>query len=217
MKPDILKINQLVEIELNEGDIAEYLPSRIEEIKEQYLYISMPMRKGSYIPMRIGQEIRIIMCYKKATVGFVTEVVGRRREPIPCLIINKPEHIVPVNQKREYVRLDISLPVQFRIIDEKDNAEIKEGITIDISAGGALFYTKTEVNIGQKMEIKMQLSPKNTFSCYAHAIRVFKKRELEKNTIQVAVEFDGIDEAHRDRIFKFIFKKQRERIKKGIT
>ena len=129
------------------------------------------------------------MCYKKATVGFVTEVVGRRREPIPCLIINKPEHIVPVNQKREYVRLDISLPVQFRIIDEKDNAEIKEGITIDISAGGALFYTKTEVNIGQKMEIKMQ----------------------------VAVEFDGIDEAHRDRIFKFIFKKQRERIKKGIT
>lgn len=217
MNPDKLRINQLVEIELTEGDITEYLPSRIEEIKEQYLYISMPMRKGTLLPMRIGQEIKIIMRHKNSTVGFYTKVVGRRREPIPYLIINKPDRIVPVNQKREYVRLDVSLPVRFRVINEEDNAPIEGGVTIDISAGGALFSTKAEIQVGQKMEIEIELSPGNAFSCYARTIRVFERDRQGKNAIQVAVEYDGITETDRDRIFKFIFQKQREWIKKGIN
>jgi c-di-GMP-binding flagellar brake protein YcgR len=215
MNPDKLRINQLIEIELSEGDKSEYLPSRIEEIKDNYLYVSMPMRKGTLLPMRIGQEIRVLMRHKNGMVGFLTRVVGRKREPIPYLIITKPERIVPVNQKREYVRLNVSLPVRFRVIDEEE-AQIEEGVTIDISAGGALVSTRAEVKAGQKMEIEIVLSPGNIFSCQAHAIRTFEKRANE-NAIRVAIEYDDITEAYRDRIFKFIFEKQREWIKKGIT
>ena len=216
MKPEDLKINQLVEIELKEGDASEYLPSRIEEIKEKYLYISMPMRKGALLPMRIGQEIQVMMRHRNSTVGFLTKVVGRRGGSLPYLIITKPERIVPVNQKREYVRLNISLPVRFRVIDE-EGSQIQEGVTIDISAGGILLSTQAEVKAGQKIEIEIALSPKNTFTCQAHVIRVFEKDKKDKNTTRVAIEYDGINEAHRDKIFKFIFEKQREWIKKGIT
>ncbi|MDD3271295.1 MAG: flagellar brake protein [Syntrophomonadaceae bacterium] len=216
MNPDKLRVNQLVEIELNEGDASEYFPSRIEEIKEKYLYISMPMRKGALLPMRIGQEIKVIMRHRNSTVGFLTKVVGRRREPIPYLIITKPERIVSINQKREYVRLSVSLPVRFRVIDE-EGGSIQEGVTIDISAGGALFSTQAEVKAGQKIEIEIQLSPEKTFSCHAHAIRIFERDKTDKNAIRVAIEYDGIGEGHRDRIFRFIFEKQREWLKKGIT
>lgn len=215
MNPNNLKINQLVEIELNEGQKTEYLPSRIEEIKEDYLYISMPMRKGALLLMRLGQEIKVIIRYRNNTVGFLTKIVGRRREPIPYLIINKPDRIVPVNQKREYVRLNISLPVRFRIIDDENNNTIEEGITIDISAGGMLFSTKAEVKNGQKIEMEITLALENKFFCQAHVIRIFEKEE--NNAVWVAVEYDDISEGHRDRIFKFIFEKQREWIKKGIT
>ncbi len=216
MKPEDLKINQLVEIELKEGDASEYLPSRIEEIKEKYLYISMPMRKGALLPMRIGQEIQVMMRHRNSTVGFLTKVVGRRGGSLPYLIITKPERIVPVNQKREYVRLNISLPVRFRVIDE-EGSQIQEGVTIDISAGGILLSTQAEVKGGQNIEIEIQLTPKNIFSSHAHIIRVFEKDKKDKNTTRVAIEYDGINEAHRDKIFKFIFEKQREWIKKGIT
>ena len=175
----------------------------------------MPMRKGILLPMRLGQEIKVIIRYKNSTVGFLTKVVGRRREPIPCLIINKPDHIVAINQKREYVRLNVSLPVRFRIIDNENNNMIEEGITIDISAGGVLFSSKGEVKKGQKIEIEITLSLEKTFSCQADAIRIFEK--AENNAIWVAVEYNDISEADRDRIFKFIFEKQREWIKKGIT
>lgn len=216
MKPEDLKINQLVEIELKEGDASEYLPSRIEEIKEKHLYISMPMRKGALLPMRIGQELQVILRHRNSTVGFLTRVAGRRREPLPYLIITKPERIVPVSQKREYVRLNVSLPVRFRVVNE-EGSQIQEGVTIDISAGGALFSTQAEVKAGQEMEIQIQLTPENTFSCLAHAIRIFEKGTKDKNAIRVAIEYNGINEAHRDKIFKFIFEKQREWIKKGIT
>jgi c-di-GMP-binding flagellar brake protein YcgR len=216
MKPEDLKINQLVEIELKEGDASEYLPSRIEEIKEKHLYISMPMRKGALLPMRIGQELQVILRHRNSTVGFLTRVAGRRREPLPYLIITKPERIVPVSQKREYVRLNVSLPVRFRVVNE-EGGQIQEGVTIDISAGGALFSTQAEVKAGQEMEIQIQLTPENTFSCLAHAIRIFEKGTKDKNAIRVAIEYNGINEAQRDKIFKFIFEKQREWIKKGIT
>ncbi|HHV15583.1 MAG TPA: flagellar brake protein [Gelria sp.] len=213
MNPNKLRVNQLIEIELTEGDETEYLPSRIEEIKEQYLYIAMPMRKGTLLPLSTGQEIKVIMRHKSSTVGFVTKVVGRRREPIPYLIIDKPERIVPVHQKREYVRLNVALPVRFRIIEEGEEAEIEEGLTIDISAGGALFTTKVVVQPEQKMKIEIQLLPKNIISCHAHVVRVFK---TDKQDIKVAIEYEDIREVERDKIFKFIFEKQREWIKKGL-
>jgi c-di-GMP-binding flagellar brake protein YcgR len=214
MNPNKLRVNQLIEIELTEGDETEYLPSRIEEIKEQYLYIAMPMRKGTLLPLSMGQEIKVIMRHKDSTVGFISKVVARRREPIPYLIIDKPERIVPVHQKREYVRLNVALPVRFRIIDEGEEAEIEEGLTIDISAGGALFTTKVVVQPEQKMKIEIQLLTKNIISCHARVVRIF---ETDKQDIRVAIEYEDIREAERDRIFKFIFEKQREWIKKGLV
>ncbi len=53
--------------------------------------------------------------------------------------------------------MNVALPVRFRIIDEGEEAEIEEGLTIDISAGGALFTTKVVVQPEQKMKIEIQL------------------------------------------------------------
>lgn len=119
-----------------------------------------------------------------------------------------------VNQKREFVRLNIALPVRFRIIDEEGEGnpdKIEEGVTIDISAGGALLYTPTKLQVGQKLEIELQFSEDESFFCQAHIIRLFKTDQ-----IRIAIEYDDVSEAQRDKIFRFIFEKQREWIKKGI-
>lgn len=216
MKLKDLKVNQLIEIEICNDEKTEYLPSRIEEIKENYLYIAMPMHKGSLLPMRMGEEIKIILRHKNGTFGFPTRIAGRRREPIPYLIINKPEQLVSINQKREFVRLEVSLPVRFRVIEGEDQGQIEEGLTIDISAGGALFSTQADMKAGQKLEIEVQFSDKESFFGKAHAIRIFERDKSEKNAVRVAIEYDDISESQRDRIFRFIFEKQREWIKKGI-
>lgn len=218
MKPEDIRINQLLEIEI-EGE-KERLASRVEEIKDNYLFISMPMKKGALVPLWPGQEIRLIFRDKHSSVGGASRVVSRRREPLPHLIVNRPLKLVPVNQKREFVRLPVSLNVRFKVLDDTavktdEPPEIMEGTTIDISAGGLLFTTKALLCTNQLLELELKLTEKDSIYCKANVVRVFDRKHQNEDW-KVALIYEDIHERQRDRIFKFIFDKQREWIKKGL-
>lgn len=215
MRVQDIKINQLVEIEMEDGDIKTYLPSRIEEITDLHLYLATPMKKGIVLVMRTGREIRVIFRYKNSTYGFDTQVLGRRHHPIPVLIVAKPEEIFSVQQKRNYVRLAVALPVRFRIVSEAEEEKIEAGTTIDISAGGAMFITSAKIKLTDQLEFELQLSEDESICCGAQVVRLLNNPERISG-MQVAVEFDNITEGQRDRIFKFVFNKQREWIRKGL-
>lgn len=218
MKPEDIKINQLLEIEVGEG---ERLASRVEEIKDNYLYISMPMKKGALVPLWPGQEIRLIFRDRHSSVGGASRVISRRRDPLPHLVVNRPLKLVPVKQKREFVRLPVTLPVRFKVATEtaEDNsnniAEIEEGVTIDISAGGLFLTTKAVLQAHQILELELKLTEHDSIYCKAEVVRVFAKKRQNED-YKIALIFEDISERQRDRIFKFIFDKQREWIKKGL-
>lgn len=215
MKPEDIKINQLLEIEV-EGE-KNRLASRVEEIKDNYLFISMPMRKGALVPLWPGQEIKLVFRDKTSTFGGDSRVVSRRREPLPHLIVTCPQKMVPINQKREYVRLPVSLKVRFKNTEAKTDGEIEiqEGMTIDLSAGGLLLSTKVLLEAGQMLELKVDLTEKESIYCKANVVRVFPRKHQNEDW-KVAINFADINDRQRDRIFKFIFDKQREWIKKGL-
>jgi len=219
MKPEDIKINQLLEIEVD-GE-KDRLASRVEEVKDNYLFISMPMKKGALVPLWPGQDVRLIFRYKHSTVGGVSRVVSRRREPLPHLVVTLPQKLVAVNQKREFVRLPVSMPIRFKVVNRNvevksdEKVEIQEGLTIDISAGGLLFTTKTLLQAGQLLELEIKLAEKDFLYLKANVVRVFDRKHQNEDW-KVALIYDDINDRQRDRIFKFIFDKQREWIKKGV-
>ncbi|MEN6326332.1 MAG: flagellar brake protein [Syntrophomonas sp.] len=216
MKADDIKINQLLEIEIEAAKGNEYLPSRIEEINGDHWYISMPMRKGVYITLRVGQRIKIQLKYKNSLFGGYVTIVDRRRGHIPLLIINKPQELVRMNQKRTFVRLEIAIPVAFKTIIDKQKSELLTGLTGDISAGGLLLYTPVVMDKDQKIEMEIKLPEAESVFCKAHVVRVLAKAKQEGENSKYAIEYDDFNEVQQDRIFKFIFNKQREWIKKGV-
>lgn len=216
MKADDIKINQLLEIEIEAAKGMEYLPSRIEEIHGDYWYISMPMRRGVYITLRIGQQIKIQLKYKNGLYGAYVTVVDRRRGHIPVLIINKPQELVRMNQKRTFVRLEAAIPVAFKSIVNKQKSEAFSGITGDISAGGMLLFTPVAMDKDQKLELEIKLPDTEPVFCKAHVVRVLAQAKQEGANSKYAIEYDDLNEFQQDRIFKFIFHKQREWIKKGV-
>jgi len=219
MKPEDIRINQLLEIEV-EGEKAR-LASRVEEIKDNYLFISMPMKKGALVPLWPGQEIKLIFREKNSSVGGASRVISRRRDPLPHLIVSRPQRLVPINQKREFVRLPVSLNVRFKVVNQnvevnaEDAPEIQDGITIDLSAGGLLITTKALLQAGQILEMEIKLTEKDSIYCKAIVVRVFDRKHQNEDW-KVAIIYEDINERQRDRIFKFIFDKQREWIKKGL-
>ncbi len=218
MKADVIKINHLLEIEMDNDDGKEYLPSRLEGISDKHWHISMPMRKGIYLTMRVAQRIRIVLRYKNTMFAADTVIVARSRGHIPLLIVDKPKELIAVNQKRTYVRINVAIPIDFRLLPiEGERGEALQGITADISAGGMLLLSAEGMEEGQKLEIEVKLPDASSIYCQAHIVRVISKANEEGGDYKYAVEYDDINEGQRDRIFRFIFDKQREWLKKGLS
>ncbi|WP_061213802.1 flagellar brake protein [Syntrophomonas wolfei] len=219
MKANLIKVNHLLEIEMEKNNNEkEYLPSRLEEINDNYWYISMPMRKGVYITMRVGQKIRIILRYKKTMFAASTVITARRRGHIPVLIVNKPENLTAINQKRTYVRISVAIPVAFRLLlADGEKGELLQGVTGDISAGGMLLLSSQDMEKDQKIEVEIKLPDNDSIFCQAHVVRILDKASEEGSNNKYAIEYDDINEGQRDRIFRFIFDKQRDWLRKGVT
>ncbi|ABI68190.1 flagellar brake protein [Syntrophomonas wolfei] len=218
MRADIIKVNHLLEIEMENNIGKEYLPSRLEEISDEHWHISMPMRKGMYITMRVGQKIRIVLRYRNTMFAATTVIAARRRGHIPVLIVSKPKDLIAINQKRTYVRISVAIPVAFRLLlADGEKGELLQGVTGDISAGGMLLLSPQDMEKDQKIEVEIKLPDSDSIFCQAHVVRVLGKASEEGSNNKYAIEYDDINEGQRDRIFRFIFDKQREWLRKGVT
>ncbi len=216
-----LKINQLMEIVIEGETFREYYPVRIENIDEHSIHMGMPMKHGGIVRLQIGQEIRCIFRDNNQYCGFTTTITGIIKKPIPMLITDKPKQLSSINQKRAYVRLEVSLPIEYRLLDSDDDLEsiqelVYNGQTLNISAGGMLFSTDVRLESRQHIDIKLYIPHHEPFCCQARVLRIFDKVDIRRKNIWVAVQYEEISDAKRDRIFNYIFEKQRELIKKGL-
>lgn len=214
MKASDLKENQLIEIEVDiDSGEKTFLPSRIEEVVDNYLHVSAPIYRGGIMPLRTGQTLKIRMNYKNNTYSFYTLVVGRKWNIVPLIIIKKPNQFVKI-QRREFLRLPVAVPVKYRLAGE--NTEFYDGVTVDISGGGALLSTQYPIEAGQTLEMEINLPNREPVFCRAQVIRLLEKITSKGKANKAALVFEEISEGKRDKIINFIFEKQREWIKKGI-
>lgn len=215
MKFSDLKVNQLVDLEMDYNGQKVTLSSRIEGEDINHLLVATPIRKGIPLTVPVGQEITVMVRLSYGWFGFRAHVLERLSQPIPVLVINKPQEFFKVDQKRTYVRLTINLPLRFHYLNREDS-EVYDGVTVDISAGGILFNTTEALTKGDKLQVELCLSEQDSIQSAAQVIRVFSKHRGNSRNCKAAVEFEDISENQRDRIFRFVFEKQREWLRKGL-
>lgn len=211
------KINQLIHIEFEDKEgHFERLPSRVEGISGKHLSLAMPIRYGSLVPLRLGQEVTIIISDKSGMLSAATRVLGRQREPIPVIFVELPDGFDNMAQRRAFVRLEISMPMTFVLLTENDEPlpACELATTIDLSAGGAFFISRLQLQAGQLLKLCLSLGDKE-LSCNAQVVRC-TRTEQGGRSYGVAVKFVDITDNWRDYIVGFIFAKQREWIKKGL-
>jgi len=214
---DGLKINQLLEIVIEGEAFREYYPVRIENIEKDSIMMGMPMKKGGLIRMQVGQEIRCVFRSHNQYFGFTATITEVVISPIPLLITTKPEQITSINQKRAYVRIEVSLPIEYRLSRDKEDDEeavpsYDRGLTINISAGGVLFCTDIRLESRQLLDIKLHIPSQETFEAKAKVLRIFDKVDARGRYIWAAIQYLEVSDAKRDKLFNYIFEKQRELI-----
>ncbi len=216
MRADILKVNQLIDIEIDNSDmIRERYPSRVEEIRKSHVIVSMPMKHGVLMPLQTGQEVSIVISGKSGFFAGRTRIVSRERNPIPVLVLDMPEELVKADQRRNYVRLGIALPVEFSLNDTNREPQVEKGTTSDISGGGVSIISTVNLDLGDNIDLRLFLGKEDIIECRAEVIRT-QRDPVKSRIFWAGVKFLDISEKQRDRIFNFIFSKQREWIQKGL-
>ncbi|MGI6435402.1 MAG: flagellar brake protein [Syntrophomonadaceae bacterium] len=216
MNPSDLKPNMRLEAGLLINQRMEYVPVRIEEISAEYMALSMPMWRGTLIPLRCGRRLSLRIFKRDSYYGFDTTVVERKLQPVPLLIVQCPQIILSLGQMREHVRISVVLPVRFRQLSGNNNDfSAYDAFTSNISAGGALLCTDIPLQKGQQLWVELHIPETEVICCQALIVRVF----TEAGSIprgRVGLKYIDIEEKDRDRMARYIFSKQREFIQKGL-
>lgn len=217
---DELKVNQKAQLKVMDGLYTGIYVSRVEDIGEDYIKLAMPIVKGEIIPLSIGTKVEVVVSDQDKAYGFTGLIRNRQISPVPMFTMKFPDKIRKI-QRRNYVRIECSIPVQYAVIDNSEELDqdlvFQTGRTLDISGGGLRLFTNHSLEQEQKLFIKLKLLKDDEIEIKGKVIRLLDiDEETKKKRFIYGIEFIDINERDRDKIISFIFEKQRQLRRKGL-
>lgn len=215
-----VKVNHKVELEIFEDPAKGVYSSRVDEVLDDRLAVAWPTVGGLPVEARVGSKVRVDCISGQAITRLLTEVLGRQRDPIPVLWVAIPDKIIRI-QRRQFVRLDISVGVKFGILWAPEPFDgptpiMFEVKTRDISGGGLALVT--EIRLMPKTQLDMVIDlPEKRISAVGEVVQIHQvETDGEISRYWLGVRFIGIDKSDREFIIKFIFREQIERRRRGL-
>lgn len=217
----IFNINRRVAVVILQGPYAGRYPSRIEDIGDELL-LAAPIHKGAIIRLSVGALIRVEISAEDGIYAFDTRVDSVVSEPVPFIQVKKPESSVRL-QRREFVRVDLNLPVKYRPLRlaYQGPAEYKKAHIVNLSGGGAKIATwhpleNQEMTAEVRLELEFEVPDEGKVEAKAIVVRTFDE-ETERGVCRTAaVEFTEIDAKQQDAIVRYVLRYQYELRRKGL-
>ena len=185
----------------------------LPEAKE--ILVHAPVSRGRLVdlPKGVRYSLRLltdnaIFKYNAAMLGY-TDVDGF--DVVKFHIIDGGEKV----QRREAFRFNCALPVTYSIIfSSGEQSDWEEGLVRDLSAGGVKMYSQKKLQLQDLLNISLQLG-EDLVVAFGD---VRTKRELGKDSkfaYQYGVRFAMMPESDKERIIRYMYKEQREQLKKA--
>ncbi|WP_413300368.1 flagellar brake domain-containing protein [Bacillus sp. 1P10SD] len=199
------KVNQNIKITVVSKDMSS--KSIVADVGDSEIQISIPLDREILGLLSLGTKLEVTYITGENKYQFRSEIVGISKDTIPLLRLSKPEEnkIFKI-QERENFRVNSNL----RLLVEE-----KEAITVNISAGGALFSTGLDFPYHEGEEISARLFLANqqskvdepiTFHCKIIRITLLKDQERK----HVAIQFSNLNQHDQKKIIQHCFEKQRQ-------
>lgn len=209
----MLKIGDVLSLELKESDKLEKYRCKLVEKKGQYIYIDYPVNTVTNKTAFFldGTQIKCSFVDQDGAVyAFDSEILGRFKQKIPMLILSYPgkEHLIKI-QRRQYVRIETSIDIAIH----SPHSEFKPIVTVtdDFSAGGASVILPNSVGFRSGMEIDcwivlpLQNGDYHYFTFPSKIVRIIP---LDDNRSKISIQFLAITSQQRQTLLRFCFDRQ---------
>lgn len=200
-------INSKIEISWNDG----YYKSNIENVDENSIYISIPIKEGQYIPLRKGEQIEVVYYYDNDIYKFYTVVTDRQIDRIPLILLAKPKEVFKV-QRRKFVRVPIVRNIEYAKVEKNTSLKPLKAIMVDLSGGGIRIKINEDIKLGNKLITYIPLGQEQLI-LKGEVVRLEKGEDTKKYIC--GVNFTELDERSREKLIRFIFQLMREQMKKN--
>jgi len=120
------------------------------------------------------------------------------------------------NQHRQYMRLDISLALKYRLLagagadDKQPTGEVYSGHTADISGGGVCLVAKEPLRVGDEILLSIYIPGCAINGVRSKILKVIAIDSRGGTLYRHLVQFISIEPQQREKIIKYIFDKHRE-------
>ena len=198
---------------------AEQFSSRIEEVSEERIVLAMPMSKGVPVVLAPGEKFYGRMVVDGIAYWFTSTLLEKRHGPLPVWIAALPTDIRKI-QLRAFVRLEIPLKVQAKVIakdgtkDDQENLPLGVMTTKDISGGGIQLISRHPLRVGTRLQLNIELPEIGTLPLLGDVVRIVQPEE-KRQVFWIGIRFVDIQEKDRRQIIRFIYQKQLEKRKKS--
>lgn len=193
--------------------------SKVIDRNETELIIDYPVEPDEYLqlPIRPDHTVDIEYVTKGSVYKFPANVIRVIDSPIVSFVVDMPdEKNITKIQRREYVRINIDVNVA--VHSEKELFTPFISVTHDISGGGLAIITPKNVTLTEGEIVDLYLVLKSKYSDFVY---LKTKGEIIRTTVfnevrSTSLRFQFDDERDRQKIIKYCFEIQREKLKRQI-
>ena len=179
------------------------------------LVIAQPTNMGIYLEMG-GEEGEVL--FTKDNGIFTFRIIQMERFFSGNVPMLRLKAISPAkrSQRRNWYRLEKSLPVKLSVkdeaVDEGQGSLTIKARTINISGGGCRIAIRQPVESDLRLECRITLSPDTELVLDGQVVWV-EKRTGEDTTSLIGVQFLDEDQATQNKLVRYVTEEQRKLIK----
>jgi len=210
IKKSRLRINQKIELRRDSDPVL--FKSSIQELDEDTLSVTIPVRAGQRMMLRPGDRVRVQFVIDDASYYFDSTMLARKKSNlVPLFVLARPGVLSRV-QRRDHVRFPVALNVVFHLLrQEGDAAASYKGKTVDLSSGGVQVVSSFRPVSGDKVQLTLLLEDECLPELNERGEVAWVYFDEWLKTTRFGVRFTDISEKERERIMAYIFRCMRRR------
>ena len=198
---------------------AEFLVTRLEHVSDTSLEVLVPMRKLRKSPLTVGAKMHGVYVHQKKNWSFATEVMGN--SPDGSVQYLRLPADFKCSERRGAFRLQIAIKPSslYRLViardamPDDDDANVP-GTVVDLSEGGLCLSSSARIVRGERLGIQASLEDGIEFTARMQVTGVDDPTEGQRNR-RIHCQFTDISRGDRDRVAKFLIRRQLEMRRRG--
>ena len=223
----ILSIGDKIDIrKIKDGDAQlqkDFYCSQLVEIQDSVrIKITMPTIGTNLVPLAPGTVYDCVFYTSQGLRQGLFQVISRFKEGNLPVIVMELKSTLKKVQRREFYRMECTLPLKYRIADKEEkiekeqlrDLEWKNGVILDLSGGGMRFVVEEPIKKDDFIQFKIILSVKEEYrELYIYGDIVHSRtKENNVRLHECRTRFNKISEVDQDCIVAYIFESERKKL-----